>query len=67
MGGIRSTYKILVGKSEGKRTPGRSRRRWEDRMGVREVGWEGVNWIHLAEDRDQCWALVNRVINLRVP
>jgi len=48
-------YKILVGEHEGKRPNGRSRRRWENniRMNVREVGWEGVDCIHLAQDRDQ--------------
>jgi hypothetical protein len=48
---------------------GRSRRRWEDtiRMDLREIRWEGVNWIHLAQDRDQWRAVVNTVMNLRVP
>jgi hypothetical protein len=48
---------------------GRPRSRWEDNteMDLREIGWEGVNWIHLAQDRDQWWALVNTVMNLWVP
>jgi hypothetical protein len=62
-------YKILVGKPEGKRLLGRPRRRWEDniRMDLRETGWEGVDWIHLSQVRDQWWAVVNTVMNLRVP
>jgi hypothetical protein len=63
-----NAYKILVRKSEGKRPRGRRRRRWEDniRMDLREVGWEDVDWICLAQDRDQWRVLVNTVINLRV-
>jgi hypothetical protein len=58
-----------VGKPEGKRPPGRPRRRWEDniRMDLRKIGWGGMNWIELAQDRDQCRVLVNTVINLQVP
>jgi hypothetical protein len=69
MGGMRNAYDILVGKPEGKRPLGRPRHRWEDniRMNLREIGWEGVDWIHLAQDRDQWWALVNMVMNLWVP
>jgi hypothetical protein len=46
---------MLVGKSERKRPLGRPRRRWEDniRIDVREIGWEGVDWTHLAQDRNQ--------------
>jgi hypothetical protein len=65
---MRNAYEILVRKPEGKRSLGRSRHRWQDiRMDLREVEWEGVNWIHLAQDRDQWRAVVNTVINLRVP
>jgi hypothetical protein len=55
MGEMRNAYIILVGKSEGKRPLGRPRRRWEDniRMCLREIGCEGVGWIHLAQDEDQ--------------
>jgi hypothetical protein len=58
-----------VGKSEGKRSLGRPRRRWEDniKLGLRETGWGGMDWIDLARDRDQWRALVNTVMNLRVP
>jgi hypothetical protein len=59
----------LVVKPEGKRPHGRPRRRWEDgiKMDLGEIGWGGgVEWIHLAQDRDRWRALVNAVINLRV-
>jgi hypothetical protein len=65
----RGAYRILVGGPEGRRPLGRPRRRWEDniKMDIREVGWEDMNWIELAEDRDRRRALVNAVMNLRVP
>jgi hypothetical protein len=58
----------LVGKPEGKRPLGRPRRRWEDniRMDLKEIAWESVDWIHLTQDMDQWWALMNTVANLRV-
>jgi hypothetical protein len=64
-----SAYRILVGKPEGMRQLGRPRRRWEDniKMDLREIGWGGMDWIDLAQDRDQWRALVNTVMNLRVP
>jgi hypothetical protein len=66
---IKNVYKIFVGKPEGKRPLGRPRRRWDDniRKDLQEIRWEGVDWIHLAQDRDQWRALVNTVMNLRVP
>jgi hypothetical protein len=68
MGELRGAYNILVGKPEVRRPLGRSRRRWEDiKMDLREVGFGDVDWIHLAQDRDRWWALVNTVMNLRVP
>jgi hypothetical protein len=65
----RNKYRILVGKPEVKRPLGRPRRRWVDsvKIGLREIGWGGMNWIDLAEDRDQWRALVNMVMNLWVP
>jgi hypothetical protein len=64
-------YRILVGKAERKRPLGRPRRRWEDntniKMDLRELGWGGMDWIDLTQDRDQWRALVNTVMNLRVP
>jgi hypothetical protein len=62
-------YGILVGKPEGRRPLGRSRRRWEDsiRMDLREIGRGGVDWIDLAQDRDQWMALANTAMNLQVP
>jgi hypothetical protein len=60
---------ILAGMPEGKRPLGRQRRRWVDniKMDFREIGWDGVDWIDMAQDRDQWRALVNTVLNLRVP
>jgi hypothetical protein len=64
----RKVYKVLVGKPEGKRPNGRPRRRWEDgiRMDLGEIGWQSVEWMQLAQDRDRWWAVVNTVMNLRV-
>jgi hypothetical protein len=69
MGKKRNAYRILVGKPEGKRPLGRPRRRWVDniKMNLRETGWDGMDGIDLAQDRDQWSALVNAVMNLRVP
>jgi hypothetical protein len=69
IGERRCVYRILVGKSEGKRPLGRHRRRWEDniKMDFQEVGCVGIDWIELAQDRDRWRALVNAVMNLRVP
>jgi hypothetical protein len=61
----RDAYKLLVGKPEGKRPLGRPRRRWVDNLG--EVGQGDVDWIGLAKDRNRLRALVNSVLNLRVP
>jgi hypothetical protein len=69
MGEVRGAYNILVGRPEGRRPLGRPRCRWEDNIKVdlREIGFGGVDWIHLAQDRDRWWALVNMVMNLQVP
>jgi hypothetical protein len=68
MGETRNAYRILVGKPEGKRPLGRPRRRWVEniKMDLREIGWDGVDWIELAQDRDQLRALVKTVMNLQV-
>jgi hypothetical protein len=54
MGEMRNAYNSFVGNPEGKISLGRGRRRWEDniRMDLREIGWEGVDWMHLAQERD---------------
>ena len=76
MGGACSTYggeerciQGFGGEPDGKRPPGRPRRRWEDNieMDLQEVGCGHIVWIDLAQDRDKWWALVNVVMNLRVP
>jgi hypothetical protein len=69
MGEVRGAYNILVGRSEGRRPLGNPRHRWEDniKMDLREIGFGDVDWIYWAQNRDRCWALVNTVMNLRVP
>jgi hypothetical protein len=69
MGEKRNSYGILVGNPEGKRPLGRPRRRWVDKikMYLREIGWDGMDWIDVAQDKDRWRALVNTVMNLRVP
>jgi hypothetical protein len=64
----RNAYRVLVGKPEGKRPLRRPRRRWKGniKMDLSEIGWSGMDWIDLAQDRDQCRALVNTVMNLWV-
>jgi hypothetical protein len=68
MGVTRKAYRILVGKPEGKRPLGRPRLRWVDniKMELREIWWDGRDWIELAQNSDQWNALVNTVMNLRV-
>jgi hypothetical protein len=69
IGETRNTYRILVGKPEGKRPLGRPRRRWVDniKMDLRDSGWDDMDWIDVAQDRDQWRALVSTVMNLEVP
>ena len=68
MGEGRGVHRVLVGKPEGKRPLGRPRRRWEDniKMDLLELG-RGGDWMELAQDRDRWRALVNTVMNFRVP
>jgi hypothetical protein len=68
MGGKRNTYRILVGKREGKIPLGRPRCRWMDniKMDLRGIGWDGMEWIALAQDRDQWRALTKTVMKFRV-
>jgi hypothetical protein len=69
MGAKRNAYRILVGMPEGKRPLGRPKCRWVDniKMDLREIGWDDIDWIDLAQNMDQWRALVNTVMNLRVP
>jgi hypothetical protein len=69
MGEKINMYRLLVGKPEGKRLLGGTRHRWVDniRVDIGEVGWDDVDWIGLAQDRSRWRALVNSVMNLRVP
>jgi len=68
MGVRRGVFRVLVGKSEGKRPLERPRRRWGDniKIDLQEVGCGGMDWIELARDRDKWRALVSAVMNLRV-
>ena len=67
MGERRGVYSILVGKPEGKRSLGISRRRWEDNIKLEELVWGSMGWIDLVQKRDSWRALVNAVMNFRVP
>jgi hypothetical protein len=65
----KNAFRLSVGNPEGKRPLRRPRCRWVDniKMDVREIGWDGMDWIDLAQDRDQWRALLNAVMNLRLP
>jgi hypothetical protein len=65
----RGVYRVLAGKPEGKRPLGSPRLRWNDniKMDLQEVGFEGMDWIDVAQNRDRLRALVNTVMNLRAP
>jgi len=69
MGNRRGVYRVLVGKPEGKRPLGRPRCRWKDNINtdLQEVRCGFMDWIELAQDRDRWQALVNGIMNLRVP
>jgi hypothetical protein len=69
MGTKRNAYMMLVPMSEGKKPLGRPRRGWVDdiKIDLRDIGWDSMDWIDVAQDRDQWRTLVNTVMNLRVP
>jgi hypothetical protein len=69
MGEKRNAYRMLVENPEVKRPLGRPRRGWVDniKMDLRDIGWDDMDWIDLAQDRDQWSVLVNTVMNIRVP
>jgi hypothetical protein len=68
MGERRGAYRVLVGKPEGRRKLQRTRRRWVDNIKIylRDVGWGGLDWMYLAQDRDRWRAVVYTVMNLKV-
>jgi hypothetical protein len=68
VGETRGAYRILVGKSEGKKPLGRPRHRWEDNIefDLEEVGWGRMDWVDLAQDREKSWAVVSAAMNLWV-
>ena len=65
----KGVYRVMVEETEGKRPLGRPRRRWGDniKMDLQEVGCGGMDWIKLAQDKDRWRALVNMMMNIRVP
>jgi hypothetical protein len=69
MGDTRGAYRVLVGRPERKKALGRPRRKREDniKMGIQEMGWGNMDWIDMAQERDRWGAVVNAVMNLRVP
>jgi hypothetical protein len=69
MGDRTGAHRVLVGRPDGMRSFGRPGRRWEDniKMELKEVGWRGMEWIDMAQDRDRWRSLVNAVMNLHVP
>jgi len=69
MGEMQNAYSILVGEPEGNRPFRRHRHRWEDNiiMDLMEIGWKGVDWMHLVQDRDQWQAFVKMVMKLQFP
>jgi hypothetical protein len=69
MGEKRNAYSIFAGKPKGKRPQGRPRCKWVNIIKIihREIDWDGMDWIDLAQDRDRCRPLVNMVMNIRVP
>jgi hypothetical protein len=68
MGEGKGAFRILVGRPEGRRPLGRPRHRWEDniKMDLQEVGWGGLDWIDITQDRDRWQAVVNAVMKLKL-
>jgi hypothetical protein len=68
-GEMRNAFRIFVGKPEEKRPLGRPKNKWEDYiiMGLKEIGWKDVDWIHLAQGWEEWQAVVDTVMNIRVP
>jgi len=69
MGDTRVAYRVLVGRRDGRRPLGRCGRRWDDniKMNLQEVGWRDMDCIAPAQDKDTWWAIVIKVMSLRVP
>jgi hypothetical protein len=69
MGERGGVCRVLVEKPEDTEKLGKHRCRWEDniKMDLQEVGWRGMDWVDLAQERDRCWALVNVIVNIQVP
>jgi hypothetical protein len=67
MRGARIACKIVIGKPKRERPFGRPTRRWKDNIRMDVIGWEVADWINLVKDKEQSWALVSTVMNLRVP
>jgi hypothetical protein len=67
VGDILGAYRVLVGRPEGKRPFERPRHKWKDNINLQEVGWESMDWIHQAPDRERWQAPVTVMMNFRVP
>jgi hypothetical protein len=69
MGDVRNAYGVMVGNQKGKRPLGRPTRRWDDNFKIylSKIGWGGIDWTHLDQDRNQRRVLVKTIMNLRVP
>ena len=69
IGERRDVYMVLVGKPEGRRPHGKPKRRWDDNIQIDlpQMGCGGMDWMELTQDKDRWWALVNAIMNLRVP
>jgi hypothetical protein len=66
MGNAKNTYTVLIWKRERKKPLGGHRRRWQSNI-ITNIGLEGMHWIHVTQDGDNWWTLVNKVMNLQIP